>query len=63
MTTDRTLTGLGQALRGVSKGFRVTLSMLQSAGEYGEYIMEPDARLLIVRGEGPLLAEEVYAGE
>ena len=63
MTTDRTLTGLGHALRGGSKCFLVALSMLQSAGEKGEYSIEPDGRLLIVRGEGPLVAEEVYAGE
>jgi hypothetical protein len=59
VTTDRTLTGLGQALRGGSKCFRVALSIDQSAGEKGEKMMEADGRLLSVRGEGPLVADEV----
>ena len=59
VTTDRTLTGLGHALRGGSKRDLVALSMVQSAGEKGENNIEPDGRLLIVRGEGPLVAEDV----
>ena len=36
VTTERTLTGLTQALLGASKYLRVALSALQSAGEKGE---------------------------
>ena len=63
VTTDRTLTGLLQALRGGSKNLRVALSMVQSAGENGEYTALADGRLLsVVRGEGPHVLGE-YAGE
>jgi hypothetical protein len=59
VTTDRTLTGLLQALLGGSKYFRVALSRLQSAGEKGEYSALLGGRLLIVvLGEGPLVLGE-----
>ncbi len=61
MTTDRTLTDLGQALRGGSKCFLVALSRLQSAGEKGEKSIEPEGRLLKVRGDGPLVSDGVFA--
>ena len=63
VTTDRTLTGLLHALRGVSKYLREALSRLQSAGEKGEYARPAEETLLKpVRGEGPHVVGE-YAGE
>lgn len=63
VTTERTLTGLLQALRGASKYRREALSRLQSAGEKGEYMALPEGRLLkVVLGEGPHVLEE-HAGE
>ena len=57
VTTDRTLTGLLHALRGASKYFRVALSILQSAGENGEYSAD-DMLLIPVRGDGPQVLGE-----
>ena len=63
VTTERTLTGLLQALRGASKYLREALSRLQSAGEKGEYMALPEGKLLkVVLGEGPHVLEE-HAGE
>lgn len=63
VTTDRTLTGLLQALRGVSQYRLRALSRVQSAGEKGEYMALPVGRLLKpVRGDGPQVLGE-YAGE
>jgi hypothetical protein len=62
VTTDRTLTGLGHALRGASKKRRVALSQLQSAGENGEYMPPVLMPLMAVRGEGPQVDGE-NAGE
>jgi hypothetical protein len=46
VTTERTLTGLLQALRGASKYFREALSKLHSAGENGEKTALPEGKLL-----------------
>lgn len=63
VTTDRTLTGFEQALRGPSKERRVALSMFQSAGEKGEKTMLPALiPLKAVRGDGPQVVGE-KAGE
>jgi hypothetical protein len=63
VTTERTLTGLLQALAGVSQNLREVLSRLQSAGENGEKMALPWGRLLTpVRGEGPHVLGE-YAGD
>ena len=62
VTTDLTLTGLGQALLGVSKYRRVALSMFQSAGENGEQSTPLLTLLMAVRGEGPQVVGE-KAGE
>ena len=62
VTTDLTLTGLGQALLGGSKWRRVVLSTVQSAGENGEQSTALLIPLMAVRGEGPQAVGE-KAGE
>lgn len=57
VTTLRTLTFFGQALRGVVIVSNILLE-LQSAGENGEYsaLCTPD---MAVRGEGPVVGEKI----
>jgi len=62
VTTERTLTGFGHALRGASKKRLVALSQFQSAGEKGEYMPPVLMPLRAVRGDGPQVEGE-KAGE